>query len=316
MSDFEFRFGGIARLYGTAALTRFRAAHVMVVGIGGVGSWAVEALARSGLGRLTLVDLDDVCVSNINRQLHALDTTVGQPKVQIMAERVRAISPEARVDARVEFFTADTASRLLGLEAGSSSEDRPDFVVDAIDSMANKVRLIALCHGAGIPLVVCGGAGGRRDPTAVRVADLAAVTHDRLLSEVRKRLRREHGFSRTSKKLRVDCVHSGGTRVSRPRRHRLRHSHLGRGNPVATQLRLGLRFGHPGHGNLRLRRRLARLGPVGRGRSAGIGGSGREAWLADPRGLWADGSLWTGVKPQPDWGRLLLRCQALCPPVS
>lgn len=208
MSDFEFRFGGIARLYGTAALTRFRAAHVMVVGIGGVGSWAVEALARSGLGRLTLVDLDDVCVSNINRQLHALDTTVGQPKVQIMAERVRAISPEARVDARVEFFTADTASRLLGLEAGSSSEDRPDFVVDAIDSMANKVRLIALCHGAGIPLVVCGGAGGRRDPTAVRVADLAAVTHDRLLSEVRKRLRREHGFSRTSKKLRVDCVHS------------------------------------------------------------------------------------------------------------
>ncbi|MEN9547340.1 MAG: hypothetical protein RLZZ356_2072, partial [Verrucomicrobiota bacterium] len=120
MSDFEFRFGGIARLYGTAALTRFRAAHVMVVGIGGVGSWAVEALARSGLGRLTLVDLDDVCVSNINRQLHALDTTVGQPKVQIMAERVRAISPEARVDARVEFFTADTASRLLGLEAGSN----------------------------------------------------------------------------------------------------------------------------------------------------------------------------------------------------
>ena len=208
MSDFDFRFGGIARLYGTAALSRFRAAHVMVVGIGGVGSWVVEALARSGIGRLTLVDLDEVCVSNINRQLHALDSTVGRSKVEVMVERVRTISPEARVEGRVEFFTADTASRLLGLETDSISKDRPDFVVDAIDAMSNKVRLIALCQGAGIPLVVCGGAGGRRDPTAVRVADLATVTHDRLLSEVRKRLRREHGFSRTSKKLRIECVHS------------------------------------------------------------------------------------------------------------
>jgi tRNA A37 threonylcarbamoyladenosine dehydratase len=208
MSDFDFRFGGIARLYGTAALTRFRAAHVMVVGIGGVGSWVVEALARSGVGRLSLVDLDDVCVSNINRQLHALDSTVGQSKVQVMAERVRAISPETRVEPRVEFFTAETGPRLLGLAEGAGSPERPDFVVDAIDAMANKVRLIDLCHGAGIPLVVCGGAGGRRDPTAVRVADLAAVTHDRLLSEVRKRLRREYGFSRTAKKLRVECIHS------------------------------------------------------------------------------------------------------------
>ena len=208
MSHFDFRFGGIARLYGTATLSRFRAAHVMVVGIGGVGSWVVEALARSGIGRLTLVDLDEVCVSNINRQLHALDSTVGRSKVEVMVERVRTISPEARVEGRVEFFTADTASRLLGLETDSISEDRPDFVVDAIDAMSNKVRLIALCQGAGIPLVVCGGAGGRRDPTAVRVADLATVTHDRLLSEVRKRLRREHGFSRTSKKLRIECVHS------------------------------------------------------------------------------------------------------------
>ena len=208
MSDFDFRFGGIARLYGTAALSRFRAAHVMVVGIGGVGSWVVEALARSGIGRLTLVDLDEVCVSNINRQLHALDSTVGRSKVEVMVERVRTISPEARVEGRVEFFTADTASRLLGLETDSISKDRPDFVVDAIDAMSNKVRLIALCQGAGIPLVVCGGAGGRRDPTEVRVADLATVTHDRLLSEVRKRLRREHGFSRTSKMLRIECVHS------------------------------------------------------------------------------------------------------------
>ena len=213
MSDFDFRFGGIARLYGTAALARFRAAHVMVVGIGGVGSWVVEALARSGVGRLSLVDLDEVCVSNINRQLHALDSTLGQPKAVVMAERARVISPEARVEARVEFFTAETGHRLLGLEPAQAPGDRPDFVVDAIDSMANKVRLIALCHAAGIPLVVCGGAGGRRDPTAVRLSDLAAVTHDRLLSEVRKRLRREHGFSRTSKKLKIDCVHSAQAQV-------------------------------------------------------------------------------------------------------
>ena len=213
MSDFDFRFGGIARLYGASALARFRASHVMVVGIGGVGSWVVEALARSGVGRLSLVDLDEVCVSNINRQLHALDSTVGRPKAEVMAERVKGISPEARVEARVEFFTAETAPRLLGLAAGAVEGHRPDVVVDAIDAMANKVRLIALCHGAGIPLVVCGGAGGRRDPAAVRVSDLAAVTHDRLLSEVRKRLRREHGFSRTARRLRIECVHSAESPV-------------------------------------------------------------------------------------------------------
>lgn len=208
VSDFDFRFGGIARLYGAASLARFRAAHVMVVGLGGVGSWAAESLARSGVGRLSLVDLDEVCVSNINRQLHALDSTVGRPKVEVMAERIRDLSPETRVEARIEFFTAETASRLLGLEAAPGSDGRPDLVIDAIDAVGNKVRLIALCHAARIPLVVCGGAGGRRDPTAVRLSDLALVTHDRLLGEVRKRLRREHGFSRTARKLRIDCVHS------------------------------------------------------------------------------------------------------------
>jgi len=208
MSDFDFRFGGIARLYGAAALARFRAAPVMVVGLGGVGSWAAESLARSGVGRLSRVDLDEVCVSNVNRQLHALDSTVGRSKVEVMAERIRDLSPETRVEARVEFFTAETAMRLLGLESPPGSDGRPDLVIDAIDAVANKVRLIALCRGAGIPLVVCGGAGGRRDPTAIRVSDLAQVTHDRLLGEVRKRLRREHGFSRLSKKLRIECVHS------------------------------------------------------------------------------------------------------------
>jgi tRNA threonylcarbamoyladenosine dehydratase len=212
MDDFGFRFGGIARLYGQAALERLRCSHVLVVGIGGVGSWTVEALARTGVGRLTLVDLDDVCVSNINRQLHALDDTIGRSKAEVMAARARGISPGIRVDAVAEFFNADNALRLLGMDS-SISGARPDVVVDAIDSMSNKARLIALCHGASIPVVVCGAAGGRRDPTQVRISDLANVTHDRLLSEVRKRLRKEHGFPRDGRRLRIDCVHSAEAQV-------------------------------------------------------------------------------------------------------
>jgi tRNA A37 threonylcarbamoyladenosine dehydratase len=215
MSDYDFRFGGIGRLYGAQALARFRTAHVLVVGIGGVGSWVVEALARSGVGRLTLVDLDEVCVSNVNRQVPALDGQIGRAKVEVMAERARAIAPEIRVDAKMEFFTAETAERLLGLDAGAEAEagalagSRPELVVDAIDHVGNKVLLIARCQAAGLPVVVCGGAGGRRDPTAVRVTDLARVTHDRLTSEVRKRLRKEHGFPRGEKRFGIDCVCSG-----------------------------------------------------------------------------------------------------------
>jgi tRNA A37 threonylcarbamoyladenosine dehydratase len=197
-SDYEFRFGGLARLYGKAGLARLRAAHVLVVGVGGVGSWTVEALARSGVGALTLVDLDEVCVSNVNRQLPALDGTVGRAKVEVLAERVRAINPGCRVDARMEFFTEESAERLL--------TPPYDHVVDAIDSVMNKCRLIALCRGKGLPIVVCGGAGGRRDATQVRVVDLARATYDRLLSETRKRLRQAHGFPRGEKKFGVDCV--------------------------------------------------------------------------------------------------------------
>jgi tRNA threonylcarbamoyladenosine dehydratase len=194
------RFAGLARLYGQEALERLRRAHVLVVGVGGVGSWTVEALARSGVGALTLADLDDLCVSNINRQLPALDATVGRPKVEVLAERIAGINPACRVAARAEFFDEHTAESLLN--------PAPDLVVDAIDNVANKVRLIALCRARRIPLVVCGAAGGRRDPTAVRVTDLARVTHDRLLSEVRKRLRREHGFPRDDRKFGVPCVAS------------------------------------------------------------------------------------------------------------
>lgn len=200
MSDYELRFGGIGRLFGVEALVRLRAAHVCVVGIGGVGSWAVEALARSGVGQLTLIDLDEICVSNVNRQLHALNADVGRPKVEVMAERVRGINPECKARAVLEFFTESNADSLLSA--------RYDFVVDAIDSLANKCRLIALCRDNAIPLVTCGGAGGRRDPTAVRVADLAFTTHDRLLQKVRETLRKDFGFPRGDKAFGVDAVFS------------------------------------------------------------------------------------------------------------
>ena len=205
MSDFEFRFGGIARLFGTEALARLRAAHVCVVGIGGVGSWTVEALARSGVGRLTLVDLDEVCVSNVNRQLHALNADVGRAKVEVRAERARGINPECAVRAAAEFFTAANADALLSA--------RYDFVVDAIDSLTNKCLLIARCHEAGVPIVTCGGAGGRRDPTQTRIADLAFTSHDRLLQKVREKLRQEFGFPRGEKKFGVPAVFSPETPV-------------------------------------------------------------------------------------------------------
>lgn len=192
------RFDGIGRLYSPAGLGRLQAAHVAVVGIGGVGCWAAEALARSGVGEITLVDLDEVCVSNINRQLHALEGTVGRAKVGVMAERIRAINPGAVVHARQEFFTESTAAELL--------VPAYDYVIDAIDSTAHKCLLIARCRGRGTPVVVVGGAGGRVDPTAIRVVDLARSTHDRLLEAVRSRLRKEYGFPRGGALFGVDCV--------------------------------------------------------------------------------------------------------------
>lgn len=199
MSDFYTRFGGIGRLYGAANLERLRHVHVAVVGVGGVGSWSVEALARTGVGQLTLIDLDDVCLSNVNRQLPALDGQVGRLKVDALTERARAINPECTVNAVATFFTDSTAERLLA--PGYSA------VIDAIDSVANKCRLIAECRQRGIPLVAVGGAGGRRDPTAVRVEDLSRTIGDPLLAKVRKQLRRDHGFPRERRwKFHVPCV--------------------------------------------------------------------------------------------------------------
>ena len=206
MTNYEARFGGIRRLYGADGQDRLARAHVCVVGIGGVGSWVVEALARTGLGALTLVDLDDVCISNVNRQLHAVTGAFGRPKVEAMAERVRLIQPDCRINALQSLFTAATAAEILAAQY--------DGVVDAIDQTAMKALLIARCRALNIPIVTTGGAGGRRDPTALRVADLARTTHDGLLSATRKLLRDEHGFPRDPKvAFGVDCVYSTEAQV-------------------------------------------------------------------------------------------------------
>jgi len=200
MDDFETRFGGIARLYGEAGLRRLRAAHVAVVGIGGVGVWAVEALARSGVGALTLVDLDEICTTNINRQLHALTETVGRAKVEAMAERVRSINLDCRVLVRRTFLNADNAPEILA----------PDFnfVFDAIDNVTDKVALLAGCRAKKLPVISAGAAGGRREATLIKVADLARVSHDRLLGEVRRRLRADCGLPADGSAMGIDCVFS------------------------------------------------------------------------------------------------------------
>jgi tRNA threonylcarbamoyladenosine dehydratase len=192
------RFNGINRLFGTEGAARLRRSHVCVVGIGGVGSWAVEALARTGIGQITLIDLDDICISNVNRQLHALDGTFGKPKVEVMAERARAINPDCQVHIRHEFFLKSNADAIL-----SSGFD---FVLDAIDSPSRKCVLIALCREKKIPIIVTGGAAGRRDPTAIEIADLAFTSHDRLLEEVRSKLRSKYGFPRGKAAFGVECV--------------------------------------------------------------------------------------------------------------
>ncbi len=195
------RFGGVARLYGTAALDAFERAHVAVIGIGGVGSWAAEALARSAIGRLTLIDLDNVGESNTNRQIHALDGNYGKPKVDAMAERIALIDPACDVKVIEDFVEPDNFAALLG---GGF-----DYVIDAIDSVRTKTALIAWCVQQGQPLITVGGAGGQLDPTRIRIDDLALTIQDPLLSKVRAQLRKQHGFPRGPKaKFKVSAVYS------------------------------------------------------------------------------------------------------------
>ncbi len=201
MMDTE-RFGGIARLYGLEAAQRLTESRVAVVGLGGVGSWSAEALARSGVGTLILQDLDELCITNTNRQIHAMEGTYGKPKVDVMAERIRQINPAARVEPLLSFYSVTHPELLF--------DQSPDVVIDAIDSMKPKAHLIAECLRRGVPLVTCGGAGGRIDATRINVADLARTCGDNLLAQLRRNLRREYGlplFDRCPD-IGIPCVYS------------------------------------------------------------------------------------------------------------
>lgn len=200
--DFERRFGGIARLYGDAALAAFRNAHVCVIGVGGVGSWAVEALARSAVGQITLIDLDHLAESNVNRQIHALTDTLGKAKVGALAERVAQINPFCRVTEIEDFVTEDNLTSLI-------VPGRFDYVIDAIDNARTKTALVVHCRAHQIPLVMIGSAGGQINPTRIAIVDLSRTEQEPLLARVRKRLRAHHGFPRgTKNKFGVDAVYS------------------------------------------------------------------------------------------------------------
>ncbi len=200
--DFARRFGGIGRLYGEPALERFRAAHVCVIGVGGVGSWVVEALARSAIGHLTLIDLDNVAESNINRQIQALSSTIGMPKIEALRQRIAEINPFCQVTLVEDFIDLENIETLVANQGF-------DYVVDAIDSVKPKAALIAWCSANKMPLVVVGGAGGQIDPTKVEIRDLARTEQEPLLKKVRKLLRAQYGFSRGEKqKYHIDAVFS------------------------------------------------------------------------------------------------------------
>jgi tRNA A37 threonylcarbamoyladenosine dehydratase len=194
------RFGGVSRVYGQQALNHFQQLHIVVAGLGGVGSWAAEALARTGIGKLTLIDLDDVCTTNINRQLPATDDTIGQLKTEVLAQRVKSINPNCEVKVIDDFLLPENFEEYL---TGA------DAVLDAIDSVNTKAALVAWCKRRKLRLVVCGGAGGQIDPGMIRVGDLAKAKQDPLLAKVRSQLRRDYGFSKNPKrKWGVDCVYS------------------------------------------------------------------------------------------------------------
>jgi len=220
MSDYQLRFGGIARLYGEQGLATFANTHCAVIGIGGVGSWVAEALARTGIGAITLIDLDDICTTNTNRQIHATKLTVGQSKVEVMAERILAINPDCQVNSIEDFVTLDNLANLLTTKL--------DYVIDAIDSVKIKSAIIAHCKRQKIKLITIGGAGGQTDPSKIAICDLSKTYQDPLLAKVKNQLRREYNFPRdTNKKFAIEAVfsseqliypdQSGGTCHAKPK---------------------------------------------------------------------------------------------------
>jgi tRNA threonylcarbamoyladenosine dehydratase len=201
-ADHQRRFGGLARLYGVEGARRIAQAHVVVVGVGGVGSWAAEALARSGVGQLTLIDLDHVAESNINRQVQAVGATVGMAKVQALRARIADINPYCKVNPLEAFVDADNAADLLPADAGG--------IVEACDQVRAKLAIVQWVqrHQRSCPLVVSGAAGGKRLAHQVEVDDLSKVTHDPLLAQLRHRWRKAAGVAAGSKALGIACVFS------------------------------------------------------------------------------------------------------------
>ena len=211
-SDFEHpdlkrRFGGVRRLYGDVGLAKFQAAHIVVIGIGGVGSWAAEALARNAIGEITLIDLDNIAESNVNRQLHAVDGAFGKAKVTAMRTRILSINPSCKVTEIEDFVTSENIKKLLDFYMSG--------IVDCIDDAKAKAALAAFCKTKNIPLIMIGGAGGRLDSTRIKTADLANVSNDKLLAKVRNILRKDYGFPKgkdginaKQSKMNVTCVYS------------------------------------------------------------------------------------------------------------
>jgi len=206
MSDYQLRFGGIARLYGNNGANILKASHFCVIGIGGVGSWVAEALARNGIGNITLIDLDDICTTNINRQIHALSSTVGKDKVEVMAQRIFEINPECNVTQVDDFVTEENLFDLFSSNF--------DYVIDAIDSVNIKTKIIAYCKRNKLPIITVGGAGGQIDPSKIQICDLSKTYQDPLLAKVKNQLRREHNFPRdtvekkSKRKFAIDAVFS------------------------------------------------------------------------------------------------------------
>ncbi|WP_439256663.1 tRNA cyclic N6-threonylcarbamoyladenosine(37) synthase TcdA [Lonepinella sp. BR2271] len=201
IDNFEQRFGGIGRLYTPNGLAQLRQSHICVIGIGGVGSWVVEALARSGIGKITMIDMDDICVTNINRQLPALTGTIGKLKTEVMAERINLINPECQVNIIDDFLSSENLADYL--------TPNYDYVIDAIDSVKTKSALIAYCKRNKIKVITIGGAGGQTDPTQIQIADLSKTIQDPLLAKVRSTLRKDYHFSQNPKrKFGVEAVFS------------------------------------------------------------------------------------------------------------
>ncbi|MDT8386703.1 MAG: tRNA cyclic N6-threonylcarbamoyladenosine(37) synthase TcdA [Thiogranum sp.] len=207
-ADYDRRFAGLRRLYGEAGASRIRSMHVCVVGIGGVGSWAVEALARSGVGAITMIDYDEVAESNINRQIHALDSTLGEKKISAMLRRVHDINPHCQCTVVDDFITDRNLFEHLPVARNF------DYVIDAIDSIKFKAALIYYCKRNKIPVITTGAAGGLTDPSQVMIKDLTRTYNDPLAAKVRAQLRSVHGYTRNVQRyFGIECVFSAQQQV-------------------------------------------------------------------------------------------------------